>query len=331
MIRGGPVMLGAMAMTRAHRSKAMRKPTADWRAALLALAIGSAGGAMAQAAPATDADPAHGGSDAAPARPFIERSLVIVPEQAGKFVLQGMKDFPGQPGAGIHVRYRHEDVPGVRLDLFVYPAGRVEPERVLDSAMVELRQSLQHAVDKGSYSNLEIIAEGPFDLRRVDSDGSLLPEGEAPAPGQEIDPAALLAEVAGIADYRLGRRLEARLSMGDEALDSRGYVFYRGLYLVKGRVSASAKVLPGEALDRFAHHAMATLVPVMATRSTGGCHHSEIVIDPDAPDVADVLREKLVASSARAEQEQCAPALDETIPEGHRAMPLVYPPDAWKG
>ena len=161
-----------------------------WRAALLALAVCGAGASAAQsAAPAPD-EAAPAAADAAPARPFIERSLVIAPEQVGKFTLQSMNDYPGQPGAGIQVRYRHEEVPNVRLDLFVYPAGRVDREPVLDRAMDELRQSLQHAVDKGSYSNLEIGAEGRFDLRRVDSDGSLLPESAVPAP----DPDAGLDE-----------------------------------------------------------------------------------------------------------------------------------------
>jgi hypothetical protein len=302
-----------------------------WRAALLALAVCGAGASAAQsAAPAPD-EAAPADADVAPARPFIERSLVIAPEQVGKFTLQGMNDYPGQPGAGIHVRYRHEDVPDVRLDLFVYPAGRVDREPVLDRAMDELRQSLQHAVDKGSYSNLEIGAEGRFDLRRVDSDGSLLPATAEPAPDPDAGLDEVLAAIDASNDYRVGRRLEARLHMGDEALDSRGYLFYRGLYLVKGRISASAKVLPGEALDRFAHHAMATLVPALSTRSTGGCYRNEIIVDPDAPDMGDVLAKKLIASSARAEQEQCAPVLDETIPEGHRALPLVYPPEAWKG
>lgn len=267
-----------------------------------------------------------------PARPFIERSLVIAPEQVGKFKLFSMNDYPGQPGAGVQVRYQHEDFPNVRVDLFVYPAGRVERGPLLNRAMDEMRQSLEYAVEKGNYSNLEIGQEGEFDLRRVDTDGSLLPPGQkSAAASEDPDLEAVLAAISDQQDYRVGRLLDARLRMGDEAMDSRGYLFYRGLFLVKGRISASAISLPPESFDRFTHLAMATLVPLVTARSTGGCFKREIFVDPDAKDAGETLAKQLVASVAQEQQEQCAEQLDETVPDGHRAMPLVFDPGMWGG
>lgn len=267
-----------------------------------------------------------------PARPFIERSLVIAPEQVGQFKLYSMTDYPGQPGAGIQVRYQHDDFPGVRVDLFVYPAGRVDRAQALDRAMADLRASLEYAVEKGSYSNLVFGQDGEFDLRRVDTDGSLLAQGEKGiVASADSDLDAVLAAVTDQQDYRVGRLLEARLSMGDEAMDSHGYLFYRGLYLVKGRISASPLALPGEAFGRFTRLAMATLVPAVTTRSTGGCFQHEIVVDANSADASEDLAKKLVISAAREEQEQCAEALDESVPAGHRAMPLVYSPEMWGG
>lgn len=319
----------------------MRISKTLWQGALLALV--TCGPAASLAQDAVEADTAAtetSESDAAqaeapkaeakkePTRPFIERSLVIAPEQVGKFKLYSMNDYPGDPSSGIQVRYQHEDFPNVRVDLFVYPAGRVDRGPLLDRAMGEMRQSLEYAVEKGSYSNLTIGKTGEFDLRRVDSDGSLLPPDAKPAAETE-DLDAVLAAVSDQQDYRVGRQLEARLTMGNEAMDSRGYLFYRGLYLVKGRISAPAISLPGESFERFTQLAMATLVPAISTRSTGGCFSNEIRVDADDANAGENLAKQLVVAAARQEHEQCAASLEETIPSGHRAMPLVYGPEMW--
>lgn len=313
------------------------------QAALLALVTCGSAAVLAQdaaeaeaaTAEATESEVPQSGAPKAeaketPARPFIERSLVIAPEQVGKFKLYSMNDYPGDPSSGIQVRYQHEDFPNVRVDLFVYPAGRVDRGPLLDRAMGEMRQSLEYAVEKGSYSNLTIGKTGEFDLRRVDSDGSLMPPDAKPAAETE-DLDAVLAAVSNQQDYRVGRQLEARLTMGNEAMDSRGYLFYRGLYLVKGRISAPAISLPGESFERFTQLAMATLVPAISTRSTGGCFSNEILVDADDANAGENLAKQLVVAAARQEHEQCAASLEETVPAGHRAMPLVYPPGSWGG
>lgn len=334
----------------------MRIRNALWHGALLSLAIshagtslaqttaeaeGSAGAAAKAGAPKSQAlqsdmksrqaNPTE--AKKAPVRPFIERSLVIAPERVGKFKLYGMSDFPGNPGAGIAIRYQHEDFPSVRIDLYVYPAGRVSRDRVLGSGMQELRATLEHAAAQGKYTDLSIGEQVEFDLRRVDADGALLPDDETSPPAgegtKETDAQSAIAAAEAAVDYRTGQRLTARLAIQGEPQNSLAFLFYRGLYLVKGRVSASPSLLPDELFDRFANHAMAALVPGLVTRSTGGCSQDEISLAEEDFKSRAALAGKLGTISAIRTQEACAATFDEAIPSGHRAMSLVYAPDMW--
>ena len=350
----------------------MRIPKTIWPAALLALMACSPAAALAQDtadANSADADAAKSGqaeaaeaADAAtaksvkatkpdaprataeapqsdaptpPDRPFIERTLVIAPEQVGKFKLYGMTDFPGNPGAGISVRYQHADFPTVRIDLYVYPAGRQDRDQVLARGMDEVRATLEHAAGEGKYVDLEIGAQTAFDLRTVAEDGSTKTADSATASAGERneapDAGRAIADAMAAQAYQRGLRLSARLTIQDEPQNSLAFLFYRGLYLLKGRISAPPELLPGEAFDRFADHAMASLVPLLSTRSTGGCSRSEILLGDEDFTSETALAGKLAAASELKSEEACTDALDETVPAGSRAMPLVYTPAMWGG
>lgn len=321
----------------------MRISKTLWQGALLALLTCGPSAVLAQdtveaEAPTTnptESEAPKSGAKKPPARPFIERSLVIAPEQVGKFKLYGMTDFPGNPGAGISMRYQHEDFPTVRIDIFVYPAGRVDRDRALDSGMNEVRATLEHAVSQGKYSDLSIGSRAPFDLRQVEADGSMKPEEPSmPSEGdgaEATDAESAIADARAAQDYRRGLRMTARLTIQDEPQNSLAFLFYRGLYLVKGRISTSPTLLPDEAFDRFANHAMASLVPVIATRSTGGCSQRDLLLADEDFKSRAILAGNLASASEVSAQEACKPALDETLPAGHRAMPLVYDPEMWDG
>jgi hypothetical protein len=282
--------------------------------------------------PAEAAGPAP--EDAPPARIFIERSLVLAPEQAGDFTLVSMNDYPGNPASGVGLRYRHADFPSVRLDLFVYPAGRVDPDEALARGMAEVVSSLEDAAAKGRYAGLELGEVRAFDLARVDTDGSLRPLSAA-TPEAEVKTeaeAAFLAVVASAIDAEgssNGRVLDIRMAIDGEPLDSRAFLFYRGLYLYKGRISGSGMALPGDTFERFSQHAMATLVPAIEVRSTGGCSGNTVVLDPDS--TPEATQQALITSVLRAKGENCGETLDEAVPEGMRAMPLAYDAAMWGG
>lgn len=279
-------------------------------------------------------------TDDEPQRPLIERSLVLAPEQVGELRLVDMHRYP-QVEAGIGLRYQHERFPDVRIDLFVYALGRAPAQKALEWGMQELRGQIDHAAGQGVISGVRYGEQQAVDLRRIDVDGSQRsPDGDpAGAPGQDAgaDPPdafellQAMMELEGKAsadDPDRGQRLSLTLAMGEEALHSRAYLFYRGLYLFKGRISASGMLLPGENLDRFSDLAMAQLVPLVQVRSTGGCARQTVYVDPSSKDRKDLVPQ-LVAANLRSRRENCAPTLDETVPAGFRAEALVYPPGMW--
>jgi len=248
-----------------------------------------------------------------PQRPFIERSLVLAPERVGAFTLVSMADFEGAPDAGVGIRYRHDDVPEVLLDLFVYPVGRMERGQALGFGMRTTREDIDRAVAQGAYADVDYADEEAFDLAAVGEDGSAGPVGED-GPG-------------------VGRRQALRYVRKEGPMDSLIFMFHRGLFLHKGRLSALPKQVPQENFDRFANHAMATLVPAIEVRSAGGCASHTIYVDPKLE--GDAMQAQLLAGverTARLQKEEgCTDKLDATIPAGMRGQLLVFPPELWRG
>ena len=298
--------------------------------------------ALAVAACATAPTPreAANPSPQTPARPFIERSLVIAPETVGGFRLTNMNDYPGRPDSGVGLRYAHPDFPDVRVDLFVYPMGRAPHDDALRGGMDQLRGELAAIVEQGRYAKLEYGQETAFDLDAVSADGEQAAAPPAPAPtvepeSDDPDEQAILALVAGTEaamDTSRGLRLPLRFEHDGAPVDSLAFLFYRGLYLYKGRISTSPQAMPADSFDRFANHAMATLMPAVQVRSTGGCAGSTIFLDPDAgpEQMQKQLLRGVTESVAREKAENCAAELDTTVPPGHRALELAYPPEMWR-
>lgn len=282
---------------------------------------------------ATSAEPA--------ARAFMESSLVLVPETVGEFRLVSSNDYPGHPEWGAGMRYAHPDFPDVLVDLYVFPVGRTDSGDALDSGMAQFRGELSAMTDQGRYTDLAYGDETAFNLASIGADGRV--ESPDPSPGKGPDEAAappddeqeILAAIAGVEaslDPAVGRKLPLRFARDGEPLDSVAYLFYRGLYLYKGRVSTSARAMPQDSFDRFANHAMARLVPAVAVRSTGGCHQTTISVNPDASpeQMQTQLMLGAAESLARSENEGCAERLDPTVPSGHRGIRLEFPPSMWR-
>ena len=307
---------------------------------MLSLAMLSLG-AVASDAPAAPGagDPKVAGKrkgpdTAAPARPFIERSLVLAPERVGDLALVAMQDYPGNPAAGVGIRYQHPEFLGVRLDLFVYPAGRVDQDALLEQGMAGVTREIEGQADKGRYTDLAFDPIRDFDLRQVATDGSLEPEGESDVDAAEPEAwiEGFLLEYAGAADADTGRLMDVRLSIDGQAYHSRAFLFYRGLYLYKGRITTPIREMPGETFERFSQHAMAQLVPAIEVRNTGGCSDQVIHVDPDAgsEEAQAAFQRAVVEASMQATSENCRATLDETVPEGMRAVPLAFDPAMWR-
>lgn len=313
--------------------------------------------ALLLAAPFAAGEGAHEGAP----RPFIEQSLVLAPENAGDWRLARANDYPGNPGAGVALNYVHAGHPDVRLDLFVYPIGRLGPaeaERALAGEIDVVRQQLQQMAADGRYESPRFedpvviwlpppprtddrtgeagAADAHAGAQAVpspdDADASAAePVDTAGQAGTEAALEGLLARDAA-RDRRIpGRKLSIQLGREGQPLTSRAYVFYRGLYFYKGRITASHQAIAPGVLDALADQAMETLVPAVRVNSTGGCSHRVVAVDPEADEstLAQDLLAGLLEAQARAEREHCLPTLDETVPAGWRAVRLVYPPDAW--
>lgn len=311
---------------------------------LLTMAMMSAAAAMPAAAVAIgeDAAPAAAGAtgepSAKPPRPLIERSLVLAPVQAGDFVLEEAKDYPGQPEAGVGLSYRHPDFPEVMFSVFVYPAGRVDPTQLWPVVVAHLGDELRHVERQGSYSALEIDAAEEFDLQRIDSDGSVLaarpaaadtvPAADAGASDDALGiaaaSAAAIAEVRAANDPDIGRRIAIRHDTRHGPHRSAAFLMLRSLFLHKGRVTGPAE-LDQDSFDRLANHAMATILPRVQVRNAGGCNELTVYFDPkDGDDAgnARALAVGLARSQEQARLENCAPTLDTTVPDGWRGVEL---------
>ncbi|GGA87187.1 hypothetical protein GCM10011521_27020 [Arenimonas soli] len=274
----------------------------------------------------------------APKRAFIERSLVVAPESLGEFRLAGMDDFPDQPQAGVALQFNHPDFPDVVISLFVYPVGRVDRETALEQGMEQFRRELAMLSAQGHYADVAYGDETAFDLDAVAQDGQAVvpdlppevPETDKPASSEERF-LALVAEIEPGMDTTLGRRLPLRFTRDGRPTDSATFMFYRGLHLYKGRVSAAAGALPADSFERFANHAMTRIVPAVQVRNTGGCDQTSITIDSQAGEEQqqEQLMRGIIESARRNEDEKCKPVLDKSVPAGHRAIELVYPASMW--
>ncbi len=287
-------------------------------------------------------------------RPFVEASMVLAPRTVGDWTLVSANDYPGDPASGAAFRYQHRDHPDVRVDLFVYLVGRLLGEDVdkgLDQQIAIVRQGIEQGVRQGSYDAATFEAPVPAWLpppADPAAEGAVEGAGEGdvdPAPtnaGADAgagDDAAVAAAIAAVMardatrDRRVpGRKLAIEMGWNLTPVSSRGYVYYRGLYYFKGRVSASHVSLPTPALDALAEEAMAALVPAIRVASTGGCHGSTVLVDPDAAPAEGVsqLLGGLLASQARAEAENCTATLDDAVPEGFHGIRLDYPAHFWR-
>lgn len=301
---------------------ASRSRRSPWLATLLAAATATAGDLPAGGAP-PPGDPGE--------RPFIAASRVLAPHQVGAWRLVQARGFEGRPDAGVGLRYEHADHPDVRVDLFVYPAGRVDAATELDRGIAGMRGDIEAGVTSGNYARADFDAPVDFPIPRPPPDPA--PPGRDPgaAPAGATAPVAApeAAPAAGHAGWATlpGRKFRVVLAWNLAEVESRAYLFYRGLFLYKGRISASRVTMPGEALDALADEAMAALVPAIRVDSTGGCHAQTVVHDPASG--AEALAVALAHAQRRAQEERCGPALDEAVPEGHHVMRLDFPASLW--
>lgn len=212
----------------------------------------------------------------APAAPqaYVDTSYVVAPHEAGGFTLEHSSYDPGRRLSGASFQYRLAEHPDVVVSVYVYAAGRMAPDDALATGMQAFRTDLQHAVDAGTYAQLEERGQTAFALSPADV--------PAPTPQRGVDD-AILAAIIG-PDRLSGQklRLDMQHTNSGQALLSNGYLFYRQLYYVKVRVSAFRTLLADTAFDALADRAARALVPAVQVVNVGDCARATLNLDVNA-------------------------------------------------
>lgn len=289
-----------------------------------------------------------GDADAAK-KPFIERTYVAIPRRVGDFTVEGVKFDQRDKYSGVSIRYRHPAHPQTRIDLFVYPIGKGNAEKILDAGMKAFVASMKPAIDAGYYRNFAEIDTVDFDIELpAPADETLKTSSGETNASKSDDPAREARFAAWDADMRKasrrvdGRRMRLRYDYKGDLPDewfpmrSRTYLFHRHLYYVKGRISAAESQIDETAFGDFADRAFREIVPAVMAYNIGSCGNTEIVLDPKktTEDAADQLFKGLLGSQLHVLTSNCHASLDETIPSTSNAevevVTIEYEPDDWK-
>ena len=210
----------------------------------------------------------------ADARPYVETSYLIAPRQVGDFVLESSSFDPDQKFDGAGFRYALKDHQETRVDIYVYPAGRMSPAEAIENGIKVFRGSLRYAAEHGTYSRLQELGDDPFPLDTADASSK--------TPANDFD--AQVIQAVARAEQVSGRRLQMQLNLmpQDWPMYSNGYLFYKQLYYFKLRASAARDRISQAQFDALTDQAARTLIPALQVANIGSCKDATIYLDKDA-------------------------------------------------
>lgn len=211
------------------------------------------------------------------ARPYVASAYVIAPRQVGDFSLVRSNFDAGNRLAGVSLLYALKDHPEATINLYVYAAGRLDPETAVVEGMQAFGEGMKRAVTDGTYSSQRALAPAvPFLLTAADA-----PRPAAPG---ELDAAVLdaIAKADQVPGQKL--RLELHRPGRDVPLRSSAYLFYKQLHFFKVRISAWAPEVAADTFDALADQAARALVPAVRVANVGGCANATLYVDPKAGD-----------------------------------------------
>jgi hypothetical protein len=245
----------------------------------LALALAAALGASAPPADAR-ADNAKPDGGAKAARAYVERSYLIAPKQVSDFVFEGVRYNPDAKHSGAGFRYKVDGHQETRIDVYVYPAGRMDHATALDDGMQAYRADIDTAVKAGQYTDLAYGQEVEFPLAST-AETSPLP---ADKPGKADRNLEAVLRALSKGPPQIGRKLPMTMHLQpqDWPMHSVGYLFYRQRYYIKVRATAAQQRIPLEKFQALTDRAARALAPAIEVASIGGCANRTIALDSDA-------------------------------------------------
>jgi hypothetical protein len=260
-------------------------------------------------------------------RAYIEFSHLIAPAKAGDFVLEGSRYDPARKYSGAGFRYAVDGQQETRIDVYVYPAGRMAQDEALNRGMDAYRADIATAVDAGQYSRLQFGSESGFALEELANPAT--PADSA----RKGETSALLRAIAegGRVD---GRKLPMTMHLQphDWPMHSVGYLFYKQLYYFKVRATAAQERISAEDFRALTDRAARTLVPAIEVVNIGDCAEQTITVNSDAQ--PQELARALVTQSALHQSYNCHPSVDsagiEAKSVGADVVVIAYGPDEWK-
>ena len=208
-----------------------------WKLIPLLVALGMAPAAHAQETSDASAPlpgmPAHRG--------VIDDTWIIAPRRLGNATLSAVKNYAdeGDIAAGVSLRYRIDHADWIAADVFIYPAGDGDPDRMLKRAVDDFRESVNFAEKQEIYRNVWWGEESSY-----------------------------TASLSG------GRKLQGRFlpivfDAQQDMLTSRTYLFYRKLYFTKIRLTTTTDAVDSlvDTSDKFIRN----LLDGVDIVSVGGC------------------------------------------------------------
>lgn len=257
---------------------------------------------------------------------FVETSYLVAPRKIGDFVLEGARYDENQKYSGAGFRYMLDGHQETRIDVYVYPAGKMSRETAMTHGMQAFRADLARAVDAHTYTNLVVLDEREFVLADVPQPL----DTKSPA---DRNVATILAATAA-ATHPTGRKIEMTMNLQprDLAMRSSGHLFYKQLYYLKVRATAAQERISAEEFRELTDRAARTLVPAIEVVNIGSCANSTINLDINAS--PDEVAEALVTQASVHQGYNChANASDAGIEkksESAEVIDISYEPAEWK-
>jgi hypothetical protein len=173
---------------------------------------------------------------------FIEQSRIMYPRQAGELALIGSRFDEQRVHAGVTLTYELPSS-GIKLEVNIYPAGRMDESAAMQSGVAALRSALENGMRSQAFSDFRKLGERKLDL--------------------EVHEGTTLH----------GRLLSYAFATADARFELRALLFYRFDYYIE--VRAGAESVPGTQLDQAVVRVAADLVPAIRVANRGDCSLSD--------------------------------------------------------